>query len=305
MYPYIIKEKLIVALGYFLKLILFCSAILSVYLLSLITEFATEEMADLKKYVPDFEIKDGILYSSGDTEQDINAYLTFVIRNDYAENVEYKPISESRMYIVATKDRVQLKSRTFLDDIPHEILYKDLGNISKAQIVNDINKYNTSLAQQIIMYFIALGFSFFYLFYTKAITLLLYIVVLLTFNIFLFRTKLKASEYIKIAIYISTVPILLETLIAVLGGSFVPSADFLTLIIVMIYIYNSLIYITVENTARRIPEELINRIKKTQEDLERELQEVENNSKNDETNEDKKEDEQKTSEENINEEKKD
>ena len=80
----------------------------------------------------------------------------------------------------------------------------------------------------------------------KACMVAIYTLIVLICNI-LFVVKLKFGGFVKIAIYISTLPILLESLAICIGGNYSSTASFITFLIATVYAFYALRYIRIND----------------------------------------------------------
>ena len=279
MYPFVLKESVFRAIGYFIKLILLCSVVLSIYLMTLVSEFYESGIKDFEKKVPYFSIESGMFYSSGETEQNINSHVTLVIKDDYAENVTIDGLSENRIYLIATKDKLLIRSRGVSAEESPKISYKDIGDTDKETLLNDVKNAYNSITGKISIYIVIFAFVITYLLITKFFLIIMYMFVLLIFNM-LFGASLKFRDYFKLSAYIATLPIILEVFAICIGGKYSTTADFITFLIAVVYAFYALRAIRLNdiylNASGATPEErIINAIKSAQNELEKQLEEIE------------------------------
>ena len=92
--------------------------------------------------------------------------------------------------------------------------------------------------------------------------------------------KLRGRDYFKVAIYVSTLPVLLEMVAFVVAKGLPDSASFITMLISIIYTYSALKAIKLDSimlsAIGNTPEEKIrNAINQAQQELEKQLEELE------------------------------
>ena len=111
----------------------------------------------------------------------------------------------------------------------------------------------------------------------------MYILSIYIINI-IFRLRLKWQNYIKIAIYVSTLPFLLEMIALIVVGSISESVNFISMLVSCVYIFyalralklDSVIVATTGNTTE---ERIRNALEHAQQELERQLEEIEKEEK--------------------------
>ncbi len=278
LYPYVVKERTTKAIGYFFKLMFICSILLSFYFMTIAQDFINEELVQLEKKVPDFTVIDGELVFSGDAQIEISPMIILDMKNDYSENVPIESYPDDKIYIVVTKDLVRAgNSRKELLYPP--ISFKEVTPLNKAEMLSNIKLMNDDFAMKAYFYSIILVATFIYYFISRVWMLLMYIMALLVFD-GLFGVKLRARDFLKLSIYISTFPIILEIFAICIGSKYNPTANFISFLIAMVYAFYALRAMRLDaimtSAIGDTPEEKIeNAIKNAQEELERQLKEIE------------------------------
>ncbi len=298
-YPIINKERTFKAIGYFIKLLLLASFFLSLYIMTLLSEFVRDGVTEFERQLPYFEISDGKFYCSGEANFDVNSYLTIVIKNENMEDISFSKYTSDRMYFVMANDGIKIGNSTS-DDISGKMSYDGLPDTTKDDLIKEIHDINNSFANKLIVFGTIYSATLFYIFFNRLLTLVMYILVIMIFN-GLFLNKLKFRNFFKISIYISTLPILLELFAILIGGNYSQTADFITFLIASVYAFYALRAIRLDevlnNSTGVTPEEkIVNAIKNAQEELEKQIEELEDKAKRED--ESKKEDESKNEENN-------
>lgn len=297
LYPYALKEHTAKAFGYFFKLTAICSVILSAYIMSLTLDFISDGVEELDKKLPNFEIVDGQMKFSGDASVEVNPYLTVVMKNDYAENVSLSQYTSDRMYFVATKDKLLFGNSSSEESIS-ETEYKEIPDMTKQQMIAEFYSINESLTYKLAVYGFLFIIVYLYMIINRLWMLMMYILVIMICNS-LFVVKLKFKDLVKISIYISTLPMLLETFAIAIGGKYSQAAEFITFLIAGVYAFYALRAIRLDDillkaTGNTPEEKIANAIKDAQKQLEKQLEETEREGKRED---DKKKEEEKSTEE--------
>ncbi len=278
LYPFIIKERTISAIGYFIKLVLISCAVLSVYFMILTSEFISEDLNSFMKKIPNFSVANGEVTFEEEKTIEANDFVTLVLKNDYANNVNFSDYDDEKVYILVTKDYLRVGNVNNTEMAP-AVSFEDVSLYDKAQMIDNINEFNNSFEAKAMLYLMVVTFTFFYFLVRRTWLLLMYIFVLLIFD-GLFYLKLRFRDYFKISIYISTLPLILEMLAIAIGGKYSSTADFISFLIAGIYAFYALRAIRLNTLvmkgAGNTPEEkIMNAINDAKEEIEKQLKDIE------------------------------
>lgn len=296
MYPYTQKEKASTAIGYFIKLLIFAAIVLSAFVTRSIFKEMPVVMDIYNQYLPDFEINNGVLNATENIEKEINDDYYLIVNSDYNyENMENINMEESDMhshYILVLSDATVLGIR--MNDGIHElgaILYESNMNFTKEQLLDEWKIANDSVVSKI---FIWLGMTIGILIIISIIriwTLIMYILSAYIIN-FMFGLKLKFMEYIKLVIYSSTLPLILEIIAILLVGNISETISFLSTLISCVYIFYALRAIKLDSlilggSGKTAEEKIKSALANAQKELDKQLEELEKKEKDNKENEKK------------------
>ena len=278
LYPFILKEKALRAFSYFFKLILICSLLLTVYFTTLFMEYLESGIKDFEEHVPDVSIENGILYASGDVEKEINSNITLIVKDEYAQDVKVSGLRENRIYIIAAKDKLLTMMRGMDITDALELEYSKIGDVNKEFLLKEANNINDTFSGKLGTALGVFVLVFFYMVISKLWMLVMYCIVVFIFNS-LFILKIRFKDFIKIAIYISSLPIILEAFAITIGGNYNSTADFISFLIASVYAFYALRAITLDSVYNQTPgatpeEKIINAIRNAQDELEKQLEDL-------------------------------
>lgn len=297
MYPYAQKEKLIIAIGYFTKLLLLASIVIGAFVTS---KFFNESPILLNMYnenMPNFVVKNGKLETGEIIEKEINADTYLFLNNDYSySDLNKITISENEsynLYILMLSDASVLGYK--LDDAIHEIGRIEYENLTfnKEQLSNEWNMLNNSAVSKLIVWgFVSVGVLAI-LVIVKLWTLVMYLISTYIIN-FMFGLKLRFTDYLKIVIYASTLPIILEVIALICVGNVSESVNFISVLVSCVYIFYALRAIKIDSlilggSGKTAEEKIKSALEHAQKELEKQLEEIEKKEESERNNEEKKE----------------
>lgn len=283
LYPYAQKEKLSTAVGYFIKLIMLMSVVIDAFMTS---NFLKESPMLLNMYIenmPEFSVENGILQTEESTEKELNSNTYLILNNDYTSNqlnkITFSEANEHEYYILLLSDTAVLGFK-FEDGI-HELARIDYENMSfnKQYIANVWESFNNSFVSKLIIWLgISLG-----IFITFSIirlwTLIMYLISSYMIN-FMFGLKMKITDYLKMVIYVSTLPIILEVIALLFVGNISESVNFISVLVSCVYIFYALRAIKLDSlilggSGKTAEEKIKNALEHAQKELEKQLEELE------------------------------
>ncbi len=297
MYPYAQKEKLIIAIGYFTKLLLLASIVIGAFVTS---KFFNESPILLNMYnenMPNFVVKNGKLETEEIIEKELNADTYLFLNNDYSySDLNKITISENEsynLYILMLSDASVLGYK--LDDAIHEIGRIEYENLTfnKEQLSNEWNMLNNSAVSKLIVWgFVSVGVLAI-LVIVKLWTLVMYLISTYIIN-FMFGLKLRFTDYLKIVIYASTLPIILEVIALICVGNVSESVNFISVLVSCVYIFYALRAIKIDSlilggSGKTAEEKIKSALEHAQKELEKQLEEIEKKEESERNNEEKKE----------------
>ena len=256
LYPFIVqKEKFIHALLYFLGFILLVSAILATGVTVKILNLLNDFMLIYNTQVQDFTISDGKL----DIDENINIEFDKVqIYADDTININDFKIDEfnikQNFFAVALKDGVILGSKSLVDeannyDNPNQgviIVKYDNLETNKDDLYNTLNfsmtsaVFKLSLAGAILCgVFVAyLAIKFIHVIFVAFALLFLGLV---------FKTKYKFTDYLKVAFYVITLPVIIEVIALIVTGEIGSYANITYFLLMYVYMYYAIRALKLDN----------------------------------------------------------
>ncbi len=237
LYPFIVqKEKFIHALLYFLGFILLVTAILSTGVTVKILNWLNDAMLIYNSQVPEFTITDGIL------DLDKNIDISFddirVLGNDNytISNVEERlgdiNVKEN-MIILFLKDGVSVGSK---DNGFRIFEYGRDLNTNKKEVYMGMEY---ALSSVVFKLSLAVGIlcGIFVAYLISKFIHILFITVALMFLGLVFNTKHKFIDYMKVAFYVITLPIITEIIALMVIGEINTYASITYFLLMWVYMY--------------------------------------------------------------------
>ena len=182
-----------------------------------------------------------------------------------------------------------------LDDAIHEIGRIEYENLTfnKEQLSNEWNMLNNSAVSKLIVWgFVSVGVLAI-LVIVKLWTLVMYLISTYIIN-FMFGLKLRFTDYLKIVIYASTLPIILEVIALICVGNVSESVNFISVLVSCVYIFYALRAIKIDSlilggSGKTAEEKIKSALEHAQKELEKQLEEIEKKEESERNNEEKKE----------------
>lgn len=291
MYPYAQKEKFTIAIGYFIKLLILASFIIGTIVTSNIFKESPNVLNMFEKHMPDFKLTDGKLEVIENVEKEINNDLYLVVNSDCSsKNINELIVKEEEThnyYILVVSDATLVGVR--LEDGIHElgrIIYEPTMNITKKQFVEEWGRFNMSAIMKVTMWISTSIAILIGLIIIRMWTIVMYLISAYIIN-FMFGLRLKLIEYLKIVIYTSTLPIILELIALIIVGFVSETVNFISVLVSSVYIFYALRAIKLDTlilggNGKTAEEKLKNALSHAQEELEKQLQEIEKKEKSSE-----------------------
>lgn len=289
MYPYTQKENIVTAIGYFIKLLVVMSVIIGTFVTSNIFEESPMILSMFENSMPDFTISNGTLIASENIEKELNSNTYLVVNSDYnyaqIQNIKIDEADVHNYCVLVLSDVTVVGVK--LDDGIYElgsIVYETGMNYTKEQLSNDWRMLNESTTSK---FWVWIGISigvFIVLVIIRLWILIMYMISTYVINI-MFGLKLKFVEYLKLVIYISTMPIILETIAIVTVGGISETVNFISILISCVYIFYALRALKLDSlilggSGKTAEERIKSALSHAQQELEKQLNELEKQEEN-------------------------
>lgn len=289
MYPYTQKEKLSTAIGYFIKLLIVVSVVIGTFVTSNIFEESPMILSMFENSMPDFTIVNGVLSASENIEKELNSNTYLVVNSNYnysqIQNIKIDEADAKNYCVLVLSDATVIAVK--LGDGIYElgtIVYEPDMNYTKEQLSNDWRVLNESTTSKVLVWIgISIG-VFIVLVIIRLWVLIMYMISAYIINI-MFGLKLKFIEYLKLVIYISTMPIILETIAIVAVGNISETVNFISVLISCVYIFYALRALKLDSlilggSGKTAEEKIKSALSHAQQELEKQLNELEKQEEN-------------------------
>ena len=245
-YPIVVRESLLKAFWYFLRLVLVCCLFMAFFSTSRLFDTLPEYVDKIENEFPNFEV----FYDKLEVDENKEVVLgegtliNFTNTNKAEFDInEYKQAKGSKytLYLMAFNDVLEVYTND--EEIGFNrafaIGWKEFSVTDKEEILTTFRAFSTSFVAKIFMFcFISMMILSIYGFNRLVVAFLLSLSTALLDM--MFKTGLKYKDYFKIAFYVSSLPTFLET-IAIIKIQTVPElAEFIEILIATIYIYVAL-----------------------------------------------------------------
>ena len=284
LYPYSRKEKLTTAVGYFLKLIILMSIIIAAFFTTNVFEELPMVISISDRMLPDFNVVNGVFDAKENTTREINDDWYLIVNDEisYKElnTITFEENQKHDFYVFVLADATTIGMLT--EDGIAELggfIYEPNMSFTKTQMLTFLEDFYESSAGKITVWVVSSMVAVIVLLIVRLWTLVMYIMSIFIINI-MFGVHLKWQDYCKVAIYVSTLPILLETLAIVTVGGSSESINFVIVAISCVYIFYALRALKldsfiIDGTGKTAEEKLKNALAHAQKELEKQLAELE------------------------------
>lgn len=236
-YPFLVKhEKFLKSFLYLVTLTLIISIIFTTNIILKFSDALNNVVENYDEAVPEFELVNGILNIDNKYNEKINSDSFIVIDTDYTyeeytKTKEYGSLVIYDTIILVNKDKIFIETPTSILNIPFNELEYEIDKESFYNLLTE--NYN-------ILYYISflstLYISVFIGYFTAVLLKVLLLACLISVICFFTGVKLNFNNYIKIAIYAYTLPLIIELISFCLVGSVKDYAYYTTLFLTYIYI---------------------------------------------------------------------
>lgn len=290
-FPLVVKEKLISAFGYLCKLVLLFSVVTAISSTANFFNAFPRYIKEFEEKMPDFEIKSGSFYSPSDISFDFNnaAYVYYskgqAISETELDTLFTDTNKKFDTYLIINEKTIDVYRKNTANTLYKfgKMIFSEVSDVSKTSLISYAKDFSESLWGKgaVLLGFIITTFIVYGIYR-------LWLLVLYSFSVFflnvVFMNKLRGRDYFKIAIYVSSLPVLLETIAFVIAKGLPDAASFITMLISIIYTYYALNAIKLDSILLSAigdtPEEKIrNAINQAQQELQKQLDELEEKEK--------------------------
>lgn len=265
LYPFIMqREKFINAFAYFICFILLFSAILSVSFTSKTVNWLKDFVCVYDEKVEDFDVKNGkfTIYANMDFEYEgVRIYANDDLNFGELQESVFKE-SESVVTILALKDSISVGNESIGFVVTK---YEDLNlNINKSKTYDTLRSALDSLTFKLILFVIVFVGVFAAYLATKFLNVI-GITLMLLFLGYVFGTSYKFREYMKVAFYVITLPIIIELIALITTGSVSDYAYITYYLLVYVYMYYAIRALKLDNIIMATQEKIFEMREKTNE----------------------------------------
>lgn len=284
MYPYTQKEKTRIAIGYFFKLLIFVSVIIGAFMTVNIFKDIPTIIDMYEREMPQFSIENGKMQTDEIVKKEINNDVYLIVDSGYVydqvANIQLSVDSDNLYYVYVLSDCTVMGIRVG-DTIQElaKIQYEPEMNFTKQQLSEDFKIFRESIIAKLMIWAgVSIGILLALLF-MRVWSLIMYIISSYIINI-MFGLRLKITEYLRVAIYVSTLPIILETIAILVVGGISESVNFISMLVSCVYIFYALRAIKLDSiilggSGKNAEEKIKNALEHAQKELEKQLEELE------------------------------
>lgn len=239
-YPFVQREKITLAISYFLKLLLIITLVICVYIFSNIYNIMEKFTLDFNDVFPNFALEKGVLNADERVEYSIENGIVILDSNYTAE--ELKSISDKEVIgydynVLISKDgmNVYIKDMLFVTMEFSQII----GDYTKQSFYNNILQPFSNLSVQ-IYFFVIIYCAIFGTYTLVKITNVLTAMILASIFNVLFGNRLKFGDIFKIAAYALTLPIIIELIAVIFVGYVSESVILIYQLLLSVYVFYAL-----------------------------------------------------------------
>lgn len=288
LYPFVQKEKTRRAIWYFVRLILLCAFVLSLFSMNYLLEEAPGMIAKFDQVTPDFSIQGGKLIASGEKFTEISSDTFLIFSNKYVSKNIITIISDLKKSDTIKKDYenymlVLDDQASYVSDLDGALYqavkvdYSMMEDTSKSEIISSFTELEDSYLFRLVILFILTFVFAIALSINRLFTSIIYVITIWLLNT-VFNLKLKLRNYIILVCYVSTLPIILEVIAVIVTKQISSAVNFICTLISFVYMFYALRAIKIDNilssgTGSNPLEKLENAIKEAQEEIEEQLKE--------------------------------
>lgn len=237
-YPFLVKhEKFLKSILYLVTLTLFISLIFSINIFLKFNQTINNIIENYDEKIPEFEFSNGnlVVDSKYNEKIDSESFLVIDTNYTYEEYKETKEYSSLVIYDVVTlvnSDKIMIE----IGGEPlYEVSFQNLEyKINKDSLYSEITKKPEAL--EYILYLITLYISIFIGYFVAILSKILFLACIILIICFFTGVRLNFKNYIKIAIYAYSLPVIIELLSLCLGVSTKDYVYYTTSLLTYIYI---------------------------------------------------------------------
>lgn len=246
LYPYVVqKEKFINALAYFVAFIMLVSAILATNFTTKFLNWTEEFLTVYNNQVSEFQLVSGELVVEENMDFEFNGVKIYTDDTSNYEDFNFNSFDTKgcRITILGLKDAVAIGNES---GYVLGIYTDDNFTFNKAEVYNFLNNIISGPAQKLFLGLAVFSVVFVAYLISKFINLLGISVILLLLGS-LFRIKYKFKNYIKVACYVITLPIITEILALIVTGAITGYSYITYYLLVYVYMYYAIRALKLDN----------------------------------------------------------
>lgn len=263
-YPYIVqKEKFITAFAYFLSFIMLLSLVLSTNFVAKAFNWTNELLQNYNEKIPLFSIEAGVLDAQENINVEIDGVRIYINDEQTKDDIELSKFDD-QLYdfsIIALKD-VMLIGKEGENYVYLPISYEGVSTTG-LEIYDVILQTTNSISARAEFAFITFGITFIIYFITKFINVLGITLILSVMGL-IFRLAYKFVDYLKVACYVITLPVIIEIIALMITGGRPEYVDITYYLLLYIYMYYAIRALKLDNIIMVTQEKMI----KIQKDIE-------------------------------------
>ena len=287
LFPYVLKENMFSAIGFFAKMVLLFSVVFAIAATAKLFDLMPEYIKTLDENMPEFVLEEGVIKAeeAAKFKFDSNTYMCIAGSGDEDINMDtiYEETNKKySVYVLVKNDGIDVYTPTVSEltlERLGKFVFSKVNKIDKAGFIAEMKEMADSYLVRLLAMVAFIIFFFILYGLYRLFFLLLYAFSTFVLNI-VFINRLKTRDYFKIAIYVSALPMLLEAFAFIVAKRLPETASFINMLISLVYIFYALRAIKLEKILQtatgKTPEEKIkNAIMHAQEELEKQIEDLE------------------------------
>ena len=237
-YPFIQREKLSTAIGYFIQFSMLMALIISLYSFFIMNGLTEQLFLDYESKIPEFTLEKGVLIADK-AEYTVNNFIA-IFNTDFSsknlEEITRKKIIGYNTYALIGNDNIDIyMNEQLVIRFPFSAIQ---SSFTKGTFYVNVLKQIDNISFKITLFvttFIAMFLSYLYL---EIMNVLVAVITAFILNV-LFRIRLKFRDFFKIVIYALTLPSIMKVFAIVFVGGVSESTVLLYNILSTIYIFGA------------------------------------------------------------------
>lgn len=236
-YPFLVKhEKFFKSILYLIILTFIISIVFTTNLILKFNNMLDEVIENYNDKVPEFELSDGTLKVSEKFSEKINSETYIVINTDYTydEYIKTKEYGNLVIYdtiAIINSDKIILETPASILNLPFEEVNYEVNKNEFFNILKQ-SRWNLGLLPYVITIYLSVFVGYFSAVFIKILLLAWLISIICFFT----GVRLNFKNYIKVAIYAYTLPLIIELISYCLIGTIKNYAYYTNLLLTYVYI---------------------------------------------------------------------